>query len=550
MAATISPEVVDRLTKLMAASKFREAAELCEGLTASTPEDARPWRILLKCYVELDQFRAAFRTMDRMLRFHPWEELYCHRTYFGADGYLEMMLRRRFDFACLVCAIGIGAVTAELVGRLSWTAGAIFVLTVIIAAFAAELFSRAWSGYRYGLPGEGLITPLGKANPFVFYVTDKPIYKYDDTFGFHYVPNQQWTQLAIGDEGIVERRAFSSDRHGNLRPSDEELEPGTLNIVVIGDSFTCLPANGHKFGGADNVEWPFIMKTFLEQELGAGKTRVMNFGRVSNGVLQMMNSAAQKADELKPDLVIIAFLTRDLERPPRYVSALNVAGWMRQLMHPNRSPMPDFLHATDIGQIDARAAESLSGEQEAAFLADVRAQHEMLTRRVSGRMFRIRDLRRSFFLNYLIAGTVFTRFDLLPLDYKPAIRSIDVTSYDQHPLFQQSLDALDATKIPVIFIHLPEAEELKGKKFVPHSHTGAHLLSSFKKLITKPAYFLAQYVDLAPDDVARQFGRTAYDNHPSLWTKTIYADLITQLVLNECKANPALRRKIGLNDEA
>ncbi|MCA0201949.1 MAG: hypothetical protein LCH56_14145 [Proteobacteria bacterium] len=292
------------------------------------------------------------------------------------------------------------------------------------------------------------------------------------------------------------------------------------------------------------------MKVFLDQEIGVGKTRVMNFGRVSNGILQMMKSAAQKATELKPDLLIIAFLTRDMERPLRYVSPLNIAGTIRQYMHHERDELPDFLRAQEMGQIDARAAQELGSDEEVDFLRDVRARYATVLRRLSGRMFRLRDMHRSVLLDELVTGTVFTAFDLPPLDYKPTIRSIDVTSYDQNSEFQEIFDTLNACDVPVIFVHLPEAQEMKTKTFVPHSAVGGQLLGSFKKLIKKPVYFLSQYIDLPPEEIDKKFDHTDYDFHPSLWTKTVYADLITQLVLNECKANETMRSKAGLNNVA
>ncbi len=551
MAAAVPAETLDLLAKQLAESKFREVADACEKLAVAVPTDVRVWRILIRCYVELDRFRDVFMTMDRMLEFHSFEELYCHNAYFGPDGYIALGLRRRRDFAFLLLTLLVAGAAAEIGGRWGFDAAFLSLLAGAIVALAAEIFVRAWAGYRFGLPGEGLIAPGRKTNPFVFYVADKPLYEYDDVLGFRYVPRQSWTQVAVAPEGIVERRRLASDRHGNLLPTDEDFDPRTLNILTIGDSFTCLPGNGDVYAGAENAEWPYIMKVFLEQEIGAGKTRVMNFARVSNGVLQMMASAAQKAAELKPDLVIIAFLTRDMERPPRYVSPVNVAGKMRQFMHHTRGALiPDFLEAVDMAQVDARVSQELSVDQEATFLKDARANNEMFLRRLSGRMFQLKATNRSLLLDLVLARSVFTHFDREPLDYKAAVRVIDATSYDQDPRFAESLAALNATNVPVMFVHLPEVQELKTKSFMPHSKTGEQLFRSFMKLLGKPVYFLSQYLDLPPEEVTRQFNRTSYDIHPSLWTKTVYADLITQLVLNECKSNKTLRRKIGMNDVA
>ncbi|MCA0201950.1 MAG: tetratricopeptide repeat protein [Proteobacteria bacterium] len=242
MPAEISAETIALLSKLVAGSKFQEAAKICERLTAASPDDARGWRTLLKCYVELGEFRRAFLTMDRMLERHPWEELYCFRTYFGVDGYLGVELQRRRDFTYFLLTVVIGVCIAEIGGRFGPIAALFSLAGCVVLALLVELGARARAGCRFGLRGEGVLAPFGKANPFVFYVADSQLYKYDDIFGFHYVAQQKWVQVAVGQDGIIDRRRLSSDRHGNLHPTDEEFESHTLNIAVIGDSFTAFQA--------------------------------------------------------------------------------------------------------------------------------------------------------------------------------------------------------------------------------------------------------------------------------------------------------------------
>jgi hypothetical protein len=87
------------------------------------------------------------------------------------------------------------------------------------------------------------------------------------------------------------------------------------------------------------------------------RASVVNFGRDGYGLLQMMDLAAVKVPELRPDLVLVTFISDDLSRARFWRTVATVDGEERVLTttEPERNPSID--RAADTAMIDSRATE-------------------------------------------------------------------------------------------------------------------------------------------------------------------------------------------------
>ena len=105
-------------------------------------------------------------------------------------------------------------------------------------------------------------------------------------------------------------------------------------MLVFGDSFTANVQHG-------GLTWPDLFESDLDASLPSDVV-VMNFARGGYGVLQMFDLAAAKAEELRPDMVIIAFISGDLERNRFWRSVRRIGGRTRWLVaaEPLEAPEP------------------------------------------------------------------------------------------------------------------------------------------------------------------------------------------------------------------
>ena len=162
-----------------------------------------------------------------------------------------------------------------------------------------------------------------------------------------------------------------------------------LNILVVGDSFTTFLGNGATIDGLVEVEWPYFLKSKLAEQLG-DKIRIKNFGRPSAGVLQMVDLAAAQCQVEEPDIVIIAFITRDLLRRRRYQTTLTVGGGLREVMYADPIERPALSRTLEVGLIDTDitstwAAERIRDQESDALLERLKRSYFEQRRRKIGR---------------------------------------------------------------------------------------------------------------------------------------------------------------------
>ncbi|THB67964.1 MAG: hypothetical protein D6E12_07475 [Desulfovibrio sp.] len=131
-------------------------------------------------------------------------------------------------------------------------------------------------------------------------------WEYDREFGYSYPVNGATHMALIRDNEVVLCQPQRSDSLGN--PGRTALvENPEHTVFVFGDSFTAYP-----MGEDGDATWPGLLQAALNE---SGKSvRVVNYSRDGIGILQMIDLASATVEEERPDLVILAFITRDLTR--------------------------------------------------------------------------------------------------------------------------------------------------------------------------------------------------------------------------------------------
>ena len=130
---------------------------------------------------------------------------------------------------------------------------------------------------------------------------------YDEKYGEQPKPNNAcWMTIVAGGRPLDCIKIFESNADGlDGKTTIAEYKKATNKIMVFGDSFSHWDLGGNT--------WPDL----LQQNLNAGRSRttaVLNYARGAYGVLQMLDLAADKINELHPDLVVIAVIGDDLSR--------------------------------------------------------------------------------------------------------------------------------------------------------------------------------------------------------------------------------------------
>ena len=514
-------------------AKRSSGARTAEGSVSSS----------IELLVSQGDIRGAFGKLEKHLETSILDEVKS-RQYFSRDGLLGKASRKRSDALVSILTFSIFVGTAEVAGRVGIAAAFSLLVGVLVVMLTAETVTRAWAWRRFGISGEGVLAPALSVPDGVTTATSDWIYEFNAEYGFDFRRNASVFKVHIRDGIVTRSTRIDTDSQGNVTPTDSAFDDNALNILVVGDSFTCDPGNSALSADATHLEWPNLLKLNLEKALGAGSTRIMNCARPSFGVLQMIDLAAAKLRELKPDIIILAFISRDLERARRYISRLTIAGRMRELMHADRTDTPHLSGAADVSIIDARITEELiashlSAGSPSPALNDIRLHILRLVRRASGRTFSIFAANRSCLVDLALCGTIFTRMERPPQGTFP---SLDYTDFGQDAKFVESLAAIRATATRLLLVHLPEARELVIGEVLARKGTGFALLQSLNSRSGEPLHFLGGKIKASPDEIAARFRRAHGDAHPSLWAKQLYADAITPLVLANRGAKPTCVR--------
>jgi len=354
------------------------------------------------------------------------------------------------------------------------------------------------------------------ASPTNWFVMSDAFWDYDRDFGFTYTRNGSMNETFIRDGLPALCVEFIADSRGNPGHNSSVANP-KKRIYVFGDSFT-MYQHGH------GSSWPAL----LEERLNVNNSsiEVRNYARDGTGVLQMFDSAVAAARAQRPDLVIIAFIAHDLIRARVWREAQRNSDGTIDMF---TSIDPDLGHADGSyarsGFVDTRASRQWcesarrSADANDPVLARIRATYsKMLTEDALrfGKHVDFTTLRHSYLLSKLVHKDPF--YQALP---KMMPSFIGINSFADDPAFMRDVETLKRLDIPLLFVWLPQIDEMK---------TGHHILTDQQQSLYESLVRITgrPVIDVLPTrplkDDADPYYMVPVDQHPSEKGLGLFAD--------------------------
>ena len=291
-------------------------------------------------------------------------------------------------------------------------------------------------------------------HPSFFYFQDSP-FRYSEEFGYEYVPGTV-TGGYIYDGRVLDcyDNFWVTNRRGNPGPIRGSYEDADIKVLAFGDSFTQQGA------------WPTYLQEILEERLGRS-VHVVNFGRDAYGILQMFDLAAAKVPEWKPDLVVVAFITDDLTRDRFWRTKTVLDGYERIMVSLQPDPKPDWTNGADLYVMHSGATKEWchSLHESQATEDPIVSQLEATVRegrRVSRKLANVFSMTQSFVFDHLWHGDAFHTSTTRVLPARNPRHKLDGFDLDERTVM--NVEALAATRVPLLIVHLATYHELKAGK--------------------------------------------------------------------------------------
>ena len=369
--------------------------------------------------------------------------------------------------------------------------------------------------------------PTYRVAPFVYE-------EYDEAHGARFRPNSDLYMCFI-KEGKVTWGTYASrsNRDGlGGRTTIQEYDEADLKVLVFGDSFT----HWNQFG----VTWPDL----FERELGQRLKRtvgVLNYGRGTYGVIQMLELAAEKVIEHKPDFLIIAAVADDFTRGRWWVREMEVNGITRWMLSSKKDEFLDYRFATDELLVNSSATPewcmemvNSNGGTGDVLLRELNAQYKTIRTDIESkrRRFRVFEMSRPYLFNRIFHGTPYLKTTYSP----PTIPRLILHDFSLDGGAKKSVQVLKESDVPIMLVYLPVAVEVQRRQ-LRTSRQSRDLMSSLEKMLnTKFKLIQAEYEGPAPAKI--DLG--PHDAHPNIVGLRFYAKNIVQLFckyLMKCSQN-------------
>jgi hypothetical protein len=298
--------------------------------------------------------------------------------------------------------------------------------------------------------------------PVTFHLVDGVYGQYDPRFGQRFRPNSRKVLSLVNNgrvawcPGVV--GSANADGLGG-RSTLREAAHADYLIFTTGDSFS------HWMRSALTV--PDVVESVLRERTGLNVVN-LNFARGAYGVLQMLTLAAEMYPTLKPNLVVVQFISDDLTRGRWWTREAVVDGRTRSQIAPRPDGFDDPRTTNDEDVVDARATEAwcrgqLASPAPDAVVKDAAAYHRAYLR-AKGIAFEPFSLTKSYLIDAVwsgIFGTPFysqTAFSLMP--------RLTARQFLADPGYHDAVRKLRAYGVPTVLVHLPnKAEVLTGRPF-------------------------------------------------------------------------------------
>jgi hypothetical protein len=396
----------------------------------------------------------------------------------------------------------------------------LMLLSMIFTIAFLEIAYRLYLMQRISVGKESEITE----DTLDYSAVDDVLTEFNSEFGYSYIANKSNNGVLVRNGYPVMCTQATINELGNTNRIRGNYEDATLKILVFGDSFT---ANTNLNG----ITWPDLLQLELEAKLNQD-VNVVNFGRGAYGVMQMFDLARPKIEELKPDLVIFAFITSDLVRARFWRTVNFINGEKRDLVMTEPSQEADLRKSIDSTIVNSMITRKWCENMLVALDKEdplLKALNEKFIQRKREHYdpVEFNSLSTSFIFNRIAYNDPFRGFipSLIPRFYE--------NSYAADSRFIENVNEINQSNIPYYIIHLPTYEDLKARKF-ELDEQGQSLFESFQEITGKR---IINFMEYAPDNNSNsledleQLFMSPYDRHPSLQGIRFYAEVVSEILI-------------------
>jgi hypothetical protein len=434
----------------------------------------------------------------------------------------------------------------------------------IIGFLGGVLFFVVFTGilvegmYRYYLSGV-VASDIAKA----FTPSPKPSFsaygvapwRFDRQQGFVF-DQRPWLAANI-KEGAFDSCGVGGkgNRLGNVDHADDDSD-ADLRLMIVGSSYSMV---GDEKGHLVNE----VLMERLSRRLGK-KVFISNFSRDSTGVLTYVDTARYKLREMRPAAVVMLVNVAALIYQRHWRTVLPEDGGFRRFyisLDPVEQPtdpsraiaQPQVINDNITNQwCEMLSAAKARGDTkttvkdplvEALVTRHQQRQRAMVVPHVLVDFWRPDA---SFVLNMLLTGNPFYEMSLF--GEQPVYSPLSIDHYTDDPTFNESVDYLKASGIPVIAVHIPTLPEMEnhpngGFEFSAHGvppQRGASLAASLEQALGQPFEHLFRYY---PSELKReplQLVYSAENSHPNPVGVHAMAEALEELLTQHPQIGPLL----------
>jgi GDSL-like Lipase/Acylhydrolase len=399
-------------------------------------------------------------------------------------------------------------------------AGIVFFL-LVSGAFAFLGVEVAYRVYLYNRYAANFSQPP-EASTFSFFRDS--VWTFDREVGYRYKPNHSWLGGFVQDGRLVGCDSSSrTDAFGNMGLSGVDYADAEVKVLVFGDSVTMQPSN--------NVTYPSLLETALSKRLGR-RVSIVNFGRDGYGILQMIDLAVREIPHWRPDIVLIDFITDDIDRDRFWRTEMSVGGRLRVFTTTEPDPEPRPTLRVDTMLLEPLASQDWCNRvsQSKQHDADPVMRHLLEGYRIAtadaSRKPRLWGFDYSTVAETIRSGDPFAFvWRRLPATTSPRVNR---DHYDDARLVD-GLKTLKSFGVPIYYIHLPVHAEIKANTYQLTNHKTA-LLSDLELLLGSPVLKNLRYIKVEPQDVDRIRINPMDGAHPSVFGMEVYANSLVDLL--------------------
>ena len=298
--------------------------------------------------------------------------------------------------------------------------------------------------------------------PVSFHLVNVAYGQYDAQFGQRFVPNSRKALSLVSNGRVVWCAGLVANANEDGlggRTTLRDARGADFVIVTTGDSFSYWVRSA--------LTVPDVVESVLHERTGL-KVANLNLARGAYGILQMLTVAAETYPTLKPDLVVVQFISDDLTRGRWWNREAVIDGRTRSQISPRPDGFEDTRITNDQDVIDRRATEDWCQRQLVAREPDVvvkeAAAYHRAYLRSKGITFEPFSLTRSYLIDTVwrgLFGRPFhsqTAHSLMP--------RVTASEFLADPGYHDAVRKLKTFGVPTILVHLPnKAEIMTGRPF-------------------------------------------------------------------------------------